>query len=37
MSHENVEVIRLLTERVNAGDVEGQLELIHPTSAQTRA
>jgi hypothetical protein len=30
MSQENVEVIRLLTERVNAGDVEGQLEFIHP-------
>jgi ketosteroid isomerase-like protein len=30
MSQENVEVIRSLTERVNAGDTEGQLELIHP-------
>jgi ketosteroid isomerase-like protein len=30
MSEENVEVIRLLDERSNAGDSEGVLELIHP-------
>jgi ketosteroid isomerase-like protein len=30
MSQENVEVIRSLTERINAGDEEGVLELIHP-------
>jgi ketosteroid isomerase-like protein len=30
MSEENVEVIRLLGERVNAGDMKGVLELIHP-------
>ena len=30
MSQENVEVIRSLTERINAGDWERVLELIHP-------
>jgi ketosteroid isomerase-like protein len=30
MSQENVEVIRSLTEKINAGDTEGELELIHP-------
>ena len=30
MSQEDVEVIRSLTERINAGDMEGVLELIHP-------
>jgi uncharacterized protein len=30
MSQENVEVMRSLVERINAGDVEGELELIHP-------
>jgi ketosteroid isomerase-like protein len=30
MSQENVEVIRLLAERINAGTVEDELELIHP-------
>jgi ketosteroid isomerase-like protein len=30
MSNENVEVIRLLGQRANAGDREGVLELIHP-------
>jgi ketosteroid isomerase-like protein len=30
MSQENVEAIRSLTERINAGDIDGILELIHP-------
>jgi ketosteroid isomerase-like protein len=30
MSSENIEVIRSLTERINAGDTEGVMELIHP-------
>jgi ketosteroid isomerase-like protein len=30
VSQENVEVIRLLNERINAGDRDGVLELIHP-------
>ena len=30
MSRENVEIVRLLAERVNAGDLEAELELIHP-------
>ncbi len=30
MSQENVELIRLLAERINAGTVEDELELIHP-------
>ena len=30
MSRENVDIHRRIQERINAGDVEGQLEFIHP-------
>jgi ketosteroid isomerase-like protein len=30
VSEENVEIHRRLLERINAGDIEGQLEFIHP-------
>ena len=30
MSQENVEIVRSLTERINAGDVDGVLDFIHP-------
>jgi ketosteroid isomerase-like protein len=30
MSHENVDIHRRLQERIDAGDIDGQLEFIHP-------